>query len=151
MNVAEAVLAVYLAAAAITDLIYRKLKVSLLLCGLIPIAVSLAWRLTALSDPGGIVRELVLMSAGAAVGLIFLLLAHVTGEKIGKGDAFVFCICGTAAGIESLIPVVMLAFLLGAVYSAGMLATGRLGKKSRIAFVPFIFLGYVMSLAAGML
>ncbi len=148
---AEAVLAVYLAIAAIVDILRRKLQYRLLLCGFVPVIVSVLCLYFAGDEASLLSSGLVSRALGLAVGLIFFILSCVTKERIGKGDAVIFCICGATMGIGSLIPIIMMSFLLSAVYSVAMLATGKLGKKSRIAFVPFIFLGYAMALTVGMI
>ena len=150
MNAVDAILAVYLAAAAIIDILHKKIKYRMLICGVIPVAASLIRLLTEHEDEKTVRYGLILMAAGLALGFVFLIIAVATGERLGKGDAVIFCICGATVGIESLIAVIMTAFLLSAVYSAAMLAAGRLRKHSRIAFIPFIFLGYAMSLIAGL-
>ena len=150
---AEAVMALYLFGAAIFDMKSRKLPVWYLFMGIIPVAVYITsgflntgFYVSAPADAAKEVAEALIPNiAGLGIGLIFVLISKAVNERIGMGDAVIFCICGAAAGYGDLMIIIISAFLLGSVYSVAMLATGKLTRKSSFAFVPFIFLGFIMT------
>ena len=142
---AQGTMIVYLLAASVTDIFRKKLSILFLLAGIIPAGI------LTISEYFGngnsdTVSFILSHVSGLAVGAVFLLISAVTKEGFGKADAVLLCICGAAAGVVSLISVILFSFLLGAVYSIAMLAMGRLTRKDKFAFVPFILLGYVMML-----
>ena len=138
------ILICYFVPVAVTDAIKKKLPVILLAAGLIPVSAGI---LTGMLGPGEEGFKHVLLSNGIGMlfGAAFLIVSFATGEKLGKADAILFCICGGAVGYEKLVIIIISAFLLGALYAAAMLAMGRLTRKSSFAFAPFILLGCIMA------
>ena len=143
--IAAAVLAVYLLTASIKDIISKKISSVFLITGIIPVLICIGEELYESANENGFCGIVISHAAGLFIGLIFILISSLTEEKLGKGDALLFCICGAATGYEKVLIIILSAFLLGALYAAAMLATGRLNRKSSFAFAPFIMLGYIMA------
>ena len=80
---------------------------------------------------------------GAAVGVILLLFAYFSKEAIGVADGVIVLVSGIAFG---LLETVSFCFF-GAVYAGAisllLLLLKKAGRKSRIPFFPFLFLGYI--------
>jgi prepilin signal peptidase PulO-like enzyme (type II secretory pathway) len=138
------VLTGYLLSAAIADILRKKIPVWLIVMGIFPVLLGIFMSLSG-TDPGEVPEVVISHGAGALIGASFIPVSLMTREKLGKGDALLFTVCGGAAGYEKLMILIMSAFLLGALYAAAMLAMGRLTRKSSFAFAPFILAGYVMT------
>ncbi|MBR5968539.1 MAG: prepilin peptidase [Lachnospiraceae bacterium] len=129
------VMGIYLLVLAAEDMFKKSIPFLLLAAGAIPAAVSFFdGNRPSLSDRG----------LGLAVGLVLLLVAKFSKEMIGFGDAAVFCIAGLALGLRMTAAMAALSLFLLLVYAAAMLARGRLHRKSRVPFMPFLFAGYVL-------
>ena len=83
---------------------------------------------------------------GMLIGCALLLVGFLSGEKIGYGDGSVFAMTGVFLGFWENLLLLILASVLSGVAVIVLLFTGRKGKKDQIAFVPFIFAGYVLML-----
>ena len=130
------IMGIYLFILAIDDMLNKSVRVGLLIAGLIPVAISFI--------PGGSEIQIWQRAAGLIPGLLLIVAAGLTREKIGYGDGIILLITGIAIGIGALCKLLMISFFLLPVYSIAMLARGRLNKKSRIPFLPFVFAGYVL-------
>ncbi|MBR4725710.1 MAG: prepilin peptidase [Lachnospiraceae bacterium] len=138
------VLTGYLAIAAVIDIAKKKLPVVFLVLGVIPAGYGIVSAVLC-ADTGDIRTVLLAHAIGTAIGLSFLIICLITRDKLGKADAILFTVCGATTGYETLITLIMSAFLLSAVYAVAMLAVGKMNRKSSFAFAPFIMLGYIMT------
>ena len=130
------IMGIYLLVLAADDMFKKSVPVALLAAGAVPAVMSF------FCGPRPSLTDRLL---GLAVGLILLLAAKLSKEMIGYGDAAVFCITGTATGLGMTVVITTVSLFLLLAYSVTMLAKGRLNKKSRIPFLPFIFAGYVLT------
>jgi len=80
---------------------------------------------------------------GLAVGSLLLLFGYFSKEAIGIGDGVVISVCGAAFGIYETVALCFFAALYTAVFSFALLMLRKVGRKSRIPFLPFLLLGYV--------
>ena len=129
------VMGIYLLALAAEDMFKKSIPFLLLAAGAIPAAVSFFdGQSPSLTDRG----------LGLAVGLVLLVIAKLSKEMIGYGDAAVFCIAGITLGLRMTAIMTALSLFLLLVYAVTMLARGRLHRKSRVPFLPFVFAGYVL-------
>ncbi len=136
----EIIMGLYLLILAIIDMLNKSIPVYLLLAGAIPVGFSLL--------PGNSETDLVQRAAGLALGLVILIAAKATKEKIGYGDGMVLVILGITLGIAQVCELLALSLFLLITYSLAMIARGRFGKNSRIAFLPFLFAGYILIMVA---
>ena len=129
------IMGIYLLVLAAEDMFKKSIPLFLLIAGVIPCALSFAL------GPRPSAADRIL---GLSLGLVLLLAAKLSREKIGYGDAAVFCITGIAMGLRKGAVMTSLALFLLPVYAIVMLAKGRLNRKSRLPFLPFMFAGYVL-------
>lgn len=87
---------------------------------------------------------------GMSIGVVMVIIGKVTDEQIGIGDGIIFCILGAGHGFVTGITVLEISLFLTAVTVALLLVFGKIEKKGRIAFMPFILTGYCLAVAGGM-
>ena len=94
-------------------------------------------------DEGNIVPYLI----SALIGSGFLGAIHLLtrGNGMGLGDVKYAIFMGLLLGPTKTIIAFYLAFVLGAVVAIGLVITRRAGRKSQIAFGPFLILGTVIA------
>ena len=99
-------------------------------------------------QPHAVVRAVL---AGLALGAFYLVLVVLgRGSAFGLGDAKLAPTIGVLLGFFSWAHVIVgtfLAFLLGAVYGACLVAFTSAGRRATIAFGPHIILGALLLLA----
>ena len=130
---------VYLLALSVIDMFFKKIDRRLILLGAVPLICSFIY-----DDEITLISRL----CGLAVGGVIFLAAVLTKERIGKADALILCFTGATLGVYAEFAMICAASLLCSIYAVAMMAMGRLNRKSRIAFVPFILSGYLMLLLA---
>lgn len=133
----DIVMGVYLLLVAVTDWYKKQIHVAFFVIGIIPILLS------CLQMDNISLTERIL---GTVSGFVMLLVSVVTGEKLGKGDAILLIITGAAMGLYRNISMLAAALLMIFAYSLVLLIRGRFSKNSKVAFVPFLFLGYLTTM-----
>lgn len=88
-----------------------------------------------LMEPIGFLNRM----AGGAFGLLLLAVCYMSREQLGKGDALVLLCCGIAAGLRFAVSVTAGAFLLAGISGMVLLFFRKIGRKSRLPFLPFVF------------
>lgn len=138
--ICQTVFAGYMIVLAVMDIRWKKLSLMILLSGTVPLAAGF------LCD-----REIhiILLAAGAAVGVIFLIISRVTEDSFGYGDSILIMIMGIFLGIWDLLLMLVTAFFLASVFSVIMLAGGHYTKKSSFPFVPFLAAAYIGGMLIG--
>ncbi len=90
------------------------------------------------------------VDAAAGAALLFALIggqAFLSGERImGKGDADVAAFAGVVAGWKLGLVAVAAAYVFGSLWGIGWILRGRRG---RVPFGPFLYLGLLFALAFG--
>lgn len=81
---------------------------------------------------------------GMSVGVILFIISKASRGAIGEGDAYVYILTGALLGIVRNMEVLLLSLLLCSLVSLGLVAVRRVGRKYKIAFVPFIAIAYGM-------
>lgn len=130
----QAGFAVYLMILTIMDMKWKKLHFLFLLSG------------GCISGAGYFLgREIpfLLLAAGGAVGILFLLISRMTGESLGYGDSILILIMGTFIGFWNLLYLLMTAFFAAAFFSIVMMIRNRFNRKSSFPFVPFLTAAYI--------
>lgn len=90
--------------------------------------------------------------AGAALYAGYLLIAVVSAGAIGLGDVTLVGLLGLATGYRGWQAVLLgqfFAYLLAGVVTLGLLVARRAGRRSRIAFGPWLGAGAVLALLVG--
>ena len=80
---------------------------------------------------------------GVMIGAVLMMFSYFSKEAIGIADAVVILVCGVAFGLLETVAFTFLATLYAGVSSGVLLLVKKVGKKSRIPFLPFLFLGYI--------
>lgn len=81
-------------------------------------------------------------------GVVTYVVAFFSDERIGKGDAVTLMFIGAVAGIETVLLSMFISFSAAAALSAVLLMLKKVGKNTRLPFLPFLSLGV---LAGGLL
>jgi len=80
---------------------------------------------------------------GALIGVGFLLLSKFTDEQIGYGDSWMILNLGIYLGIWKLIVLLGIVFGVSFIFSCTGLVCGKLKRRTRIPFYPFLMIGYI--------
>lgn len=131
----NAVFAIYLLAVGIVDLKTSSIHLLLLAAGVVPIFLSLL-------VGGGV--SLSERALGLALGLMVLFVSFVSNEELGKGDALLLCVTGAFLGVYGEVFLIGMSFLFVVIYCVILLIGGRLSRKRRIPYAPFVFAGYML-------
>lgn len=99
--------------------------------------------LSAFSGKRGILSALL----GAGVGGILFLISFATKEKIGPGDGIVFVVTGLLLGFRRNLFLLLFSLFLSALAGIWLLLTRRAGRDTKMAFVPFLIPGLVLTTA----
>lgn len=86
---------------------------------------------------------------GVVVGVVLLGISYVTRQKIGVGDGLLVMLLGAYLGFEVIGFLLLYALTLSAIWSGLLLMIKKVNKHYTIAFIPFIFAGYVGVLIHG--
>lgn len=132
--ICQTVFAGYMIVLAVMDIRWKKLSLMILLSGTVPLAAGF------LCD-----REIhiILLAAGAAVGVIFLIISRVTEDSFGYGDSILIVIMGGFLGFWNILSLLTAAFSMAALFSIFMLIRKRFHRKSAFPFVPFLTAAYI--------
>lgn len=129
-----------LAGMSVLDVAYRKVPIKALL-----IAAAGAVGYHALCRE----EEMLVLAAGAAVGVLFVFVSKVTKEGIGYGDSLGILTLGLYLGVWSLLEVLGRALFLLALSGAVLLAGKRMSRKCALPFYPFLTIGYALWMIGG--
>ena len=130
------IMGIYLLIRAAEDMFKKSVPILLVAVGAVPVAASF------FDGQGATLPD---RGLGLAAGLVLILVAKLSKESIGIGDAAVIAVLGLALGLRLTAVVTAISLFLLMAYSFTMLAKGRLNRKSRVAFLPFLFAAFVLS------
>ena len=108
--------------------------VGIILGGFMGVAINL-WQIA-----GG---YLSFVEIGLAVlpGCFFLLVGFVTGQKVGYGDGLLLVVIGLFTGFNRCALILCISLVLLSVSALVLLCIRKVGKNSKIPFVPFLAVG----------
>lgn len=86
---------------------------------------------------------------GGCMGALFFLLAKITKEQIGYGDAFILTGLGLMIGISEIIWTIMNSFFLLFIVAFILMFMKKANRKTKIAFLPFLLIGYGITILMG--
>lgn len=86
----------------------------------------------------------ILSIAGAAVGVVFLIVSKVTEEAFGYGDSFLILVLGIYLGFWNLLCLLVASFMLAAGFAMVVLAAKHFKRKTVFPFIPFLGIGYLL-------
>jgi leader peptidase (prepilin peptidase)/N-methyltransferase len=134
--------AAYLLVVLVIDLEHRRV----LNVMLIPAAIT-AFLLSLLPPPPDPLPALL----GGAVGLgLFLAVAVISRGKMGAGDVKLAGLIGLMAGYPDVLAALALGIVLGGAGALVLLVARRAGRKSYIAYAPYLALGALVTLFQGL-
>lgn len=131
---------VYLLALAVEDMIRHDVSAFELIAGAAVITISFFTGMC----PEGIPPSVPMRLAGLLPGVCMLACTLLTKGKIGAADGILCITLGFSMGISLICSVLALSLLLVAFYSIALLARGRWKRNRQIAFIPFLFMGFVL-------
>ena len=136
----EIIIAIGLCLIAVYDIIYKKIPlfmIALLLgVGVVGIVIE--------KEP-----VFYLILAGAAVGLVFLIISKVTREALGYGDSLLILVLGIHLGFWKIMILAFIAFFVAAIVATLAIIIKKKGRKASIPFGPFIALSYAIVVFLG--
>lgn len=130
----------YMTVLAIMDIKWKQISLALLLSGLIFVAAGLFCSRNI---------SIFLPAAGAAVGIVFIIISRVTEESFGYGDSILILIMGGFLGLWNILSLLITAFSMAALFSAFMLIRKKFHRKSTFPFVPFLTAAYIGGMFVG--
>lgn len=139
-TILRVVFAGYLCILTVMDIRYHKMRLSVLLSGIVFCAAAAM-----------LVREqsAASLAAGCCVGVIFLIMSRATKESFGYGDSILIVIMGGFLGFWNILTLLMAAFFLAAGFSIVMLIKKKFNRKSAFPFVPFLTISYIGGMICG--
>ena len=81
---------------------------------------------------------------GLLPGIVLLLLAICSGEKVGIGDAVVVGILGIGYTIENVISILGISLFFIAIGAIGLLILKKANRKTELPFLPYLFVGHLI-------
>lgn len=136
MNFINIALGILLLSLAIED--FRKKKIMVL-----PVAAAFLLGILHLAINDSL--ELKSAIGGAGIGVILCILSWVTKKQIGLGDGLVTAVMGIYMGMKFTLLSLCMAFFLVSPTALILCCLKKVKKKDRLPFIPFLFLGYVIT------
>lgn len=109
---------------------------SLLLLGMVGVGLNIGFRYQSFAEAAG----------GAGVGLVLLLLSAATRGMVGLGDGLLLCVAGIYLGFWETFGLLTAGLLCVFLVSGIGLLSGKMGKKDRLPFVPFLCAAFLIKL-----
>lgn len=81
---------------------------------------------------------------GIALGLSMIGLSVITNNQIGKGDGMVIAMLGISLGFRDCLMVIAFASVVMAFLSIVLLLLKKANKKTRLPFIPALFISFVV-------
>ncbi len=146
----EYVIIAFLALNTVLDILFK--RISLLSCAV----MLLSGGILLMSDKGrvfvmGEEYSLWIFMAGALFGCILMIVSFASGGSIGMGDGAVAAACGLYMGIYRVVFVFLIAFTLSGILGGLLVVLKRATKKTRLVFMPFVFVSYLCLYLSGAL
>lgn len=132
--------AVYMIILMLMDIKWKKLSLAALMSGFILLAAGFLC---------GRNIHVMLLAAGAGVGIVFMVVSRVTEEAFGYGDSILILIMGGFLGFWNILFLLVTAFSMAALFSIFMLLRKKFHRKSAFPFVPFLTAAYIGGMIIG--
>ena len=132
--------AVYMIVLMLMDIKWKKLSLAALMSGFIILTAGFLC---------GRNIHVMLLAAGAGVGIVFMVVSRVTEEAFGYGDSILILIMGGFIGFWNILSLLVAAFSMAALFSIFMLLRKKFHKKSAFPFVPFLTAAYIGGMIIG--
>lgn len=86
---------------------------------------------------------------GFLIGICVIGISVISGEQIGKGDGMVIAALGILCGVRNTLGIVCFASLFMLVPALVLIVSRKGNKKTKLPFLPALFLGYLVILLLG--
>ena len=86
---------------------------------------------------------------GFLIGVCMLGISRISNEQIGRGDGMVIAAIGLLCGMRNTLGIVCFASLFMVIPALFVIVCKKASKKTRLPFLPALFLGYVVTLLVG--
>ena len=86
------------------------------------------------------------MLGGAAIGVMLMFIARLTGESIGMGDGLALVVTGIFLGFWGNLELFLMALFFAGATALFLLIVKKKGKKYRLPFLPFLAAAYLIQL-----
>lgn len=87
---------------------------------------------------------------GLLVGGLLLLIALISKSALGMGDVKMFFVLGLLYGVMDTYALLLFSMIIMAVISLILLACKKVTTKTKIPMAPFVTIGFLLSIAAGL-
>jgi len=77
-------------------------------------------------------------------GVILIIISLLIKESIGEGDGLVVIALGSLLGVERVLKVLLVGSALAGLLSVLLLLVKKADKKTKVSFIPFLFLGVMI-------
>lgn len=77
-------------------------------------------------------------------GIIILVAARITKEKIGAGDGWVLVVLANYMNLQELCMLLQTAIILVALFALMLICGGRVSRDYPIPFLPFLWIAYMI-------
>ncbi len=131
-----------LVVSAATDILFYRIQTLVVLCP-VPVILFL------LHDSGVNVWKSVLL--GLVVAGSFMLLSYVSRGQIGMGDGLILGVVAMGITFWQLLALLFLAFSISGIYGIFLVLVRKKTRKYKIPFVPFVLVGYLLTIGGGYL
>lgn len=89
-------------------------------------------------------HSIMLMIAGALVGMVFVGISKVTEEAFGYGDSLMIAVAGVYLGFWNVLGLLIWAHVLAALFAGYILIRKGIYKGASFPFVPFLLAAYTV-------
>ncbi len=89
-------------------------------------------------------HSIMLMIAGALVGMVFVGISKVTEEAFGYGDSLMIVVAGVYLGFWNVLGLLVWAHVLAALFAGYILIRKGIYKGVSFPFVPFLLAAYTV-------
>ena len=80
---------------------------------------------------------------GTLVGILVLLISHVSHGAVGDGDAYVLMVTGLVLSLQENLILLIGASVVAAVFGILLMVIKRVDRKKELPFIPFLSITYV--------
>lgn len=87
---------------------------------------------------------------GVVPGIVLVLLALVSGQKIGYGDGIMMIVSGIGLGFTKSMDICLVAVTLAAITAVILVVSKKKKLNDNIPFAPFLLLGNIVIMCGGL-
>ena len=111
--------------------------------GVLGIVFNLMFTMTKMTDVSPEGWAIVRILLGTLPGVFLLLITYIT-KAVGYGDGLVLIVLGMVVGLQKAVLLLAIALFLAALCSVLLLVLRRVRKNSRLPFLPFLTVGWLL-------